>query len=530
MNTDPHSPVVLEFELAQPLRAIEDQLGAWLWAWLWPASAGDMLRPPPLLASGLRDEPAFLVVDRSNYTEQARTEKEQAERQHLLGHTLITFDEPERPSYDELNASNETVLLVTVDGAPPARLTVQDLGEGCLVRVTLHPLALACRSDELLLRGEIHVLHLTLPVVRCQLSRPSLASLMPGTPTAVARGALGRYFLGPAMFQVTDGTWVSPRLRQWTRSVPGAVSRIAEILGGQTYADPLEDPSGLLERMMEPARAIADGLRPDGGLGPRAPTRRSFDWGRRSTPARATDHTRADGPLDGVQHLLLLVTGDREIEARKGRYSELLAALREGPPGDWDAAMLQAEPFGRRLWAPSPATMPIAALALRGARRQRALPRFLEHGPWKVEPLGDDGLLVRASASSGPDGAVCHQREVAMGWIHGLIPPLQPELGDVASYDPDTRSVLVDTRHPHPRLNAFAEVAAWARDRAEDPNQPVDHVIAPFADPYLARLWLPYLWLCEIQVWTVQDETWTRIDRGYQPRWGRPGWFDWEAT
>lgn len=464
---------MLHLTARMPREEIARWIAPWLFEWIWPADAGDTWGAvPDVLARRPRMRAAFAPPTRGVDLE-------------VLGMEWIREVRPGGPA---------PLWITSLGGEAAADLQIEPVTGGVGLRVRLHETLAADRAIQQHVARRIAVLAALLDVeaVTARGPAPDGAAGMAEATASLQREATERAKRAAAGAVVSP--WDRARLR-WLQMVGSRAGWVS---------------------VTTPAR----------GESPPGPADHVAERGRRPRRARVSDLVTSAS--EGIPFAELWPEPAR---ARR------LVAWRDGAPfldvlGEHDALLRQMTELRCDVAViglgtlPAPSTpesvAPCAALLGPGARDRLVSARLLSWGPWRARALSDDRLLLEAQSVAATPGQAELQRSLTDQLWSGLLTPLHPELPGDVRYEAASRALVL---HPRSSRGAPREIAHLIGCARQAPaGMPVERVIARVEDPLAAALWLPILWLREVEVWTVQAGSWVRIDEDYAPGWEAPDW------
>lgn len=497
--------VNLELDLPIDLAEADRLLGPWLWSVVWPVTAGDLRALPPTLVAGLPPTPALLALPGAD---------EHADR---IG-GMVIFRDPD-------GAALGDAWIVSVGDQRPALLAMEARPEGCRLHLGLHPALAADASARRDLDMSLWGLPLAVPGMGLRVPTalaPEVKLLeVASSAQAVCTESDFRY----GFHWQASGVATSPRADAHASWQGRLLERAVEAVRDGAYAQ--DGPArrsllGRLARWRASRGALGRGGPPPCGL---------VDESFVSCPRRG--RTRPEQTVERRVERGLLARRSRRSERVEAPIETLIPLISsEARAGRLSLGAVGAPLERGSEWAPLTGDILPTSLLYLGPEHLGALvhERLLTHGPWKVERTAEGGALILLHHPRAPESAAQQQLELALPALQALLLPRSSALPEgLAEYDPDTRTVIVRPAERSRLAEELAQVVAFARSHAADPRRTVERVLAPIEDPALARLWSPHLWLRGIQVWTVLDGRWVRIDEGCVPTWGPPAWVGWDG-
>lgn len=534
----------VEIEIEAEWNLVLALLPSWLWAWLWPWRAGDREDVPPSLVAPIVAEPVSLPIHSFGFNlalDAARRKhggrrsgirpitrslpSDDASVARTLGVTrVLRYREPPAPGV-------RNNWLVEVNDQPPALLSLSPGDKASRLRIAFEPTLARSYPLRKQLARRLRALRVSLPWR--WVHRTSALDLedpeQPWEEQADACDLLLEAF--EAIETASKGGWLRPLDAQRARWSVAAMAALARSRAERDWLDDEEvhEALGAIGEMF----ADLDRAWPPGGAAQPEDPGASISVPSEATPEgeSARPGMSFDRPAKVERGRLILVGERGHRLTLDGVVAELLDELRaRASEPTWTLGLLAADRLGGTSLAGTATPglpWPTTAFFVKGSGQDWLVSRrLLAWGPWRVERSEGDLHFVQIHDADALEYTANRQIEAAASWLQGLFLPTDPRLPErVAEYDPDTRSILLRVTDTPPSSLDLAHVVAWARRHASGPEA-VERVVAPIQHPVLARLWLPFLWLREVQVWTVEDGAWTRIDEGYQPGWGRPGWVE----
>lgn len=492
------STIDLEFDA--PLDEIERLLAPWLWEWLWPWSAGDRLSEPPSLALGLELQPASVL--------------------HLLegDDGLVLFRDP-------LAGAVKGTWIVALDGEAPAMIGLWREPGISRLRIRLHPRLASSERASSFLAGKLKALRVFLRPRHAVVADGLLHRKLDDGTHGDRFYALLDLHLSAEASDRNNGAWLTPLAARRARWIPAASDALRDAIG----AGPLNEEESFAVKAVEEDISILLTLnRPEEAL----TTRAVVDEYREEEPTEGVPRLLGmpETPCAGLDGLAAMLSEDGSVVTMEGDLGRLLSWLRERATREpWLIGVLRSEEIEGKLTDVAPPASglpwPSTAFFVRGqGYAQLVSRRLMEWGPWLVERPQDDVSFALLHDPDASQRAAFAELWEAGDWLQGLFLPAEPTLPEeVAEYDPEARALFLWVEDAPPTSQDLAHVVAFARLHREG-SRVVERVIASIANPVLARLWLPFLWLREVEVWTSEAGAWTRIDQDYAPGWGLPPW------
>lgn len=464
---------MLHLTVRMPREEIGRWIAPWLFEWIWPVDAGDTWGAvPDVLSRRPRVRAAFAPPTRGVDLE-------------VLGLEWFREVRPGGPA---------PLWITSLGGEAAAELQIEPVTGGISLRVRLHETLAADQAIQQHVARRIAVLTALVDAESLALRELALdgAERLSEAVPLLQREAAEREQRACA------GALASPWDRVRLRWLQMAGSRAGWAVGAA------------------PARPEPAAVPPP----------RSADAGRRPRRSRVSDLLTS--PSEGIPFA--------ELWSEPGRARRLVAwrggALVVDVLGEHEALLRQMTELRCDLAViglgslPAPSTpetvAPCAALIGPGARDRLVSARLLSWGPWRARALAGDRLLLEAESMAATPRQAELQRSLTEHLWSGLLTPLTPELPGNVRYEAASRALVLHPRSTRSAPRELAHLIGCARQAPA--GMPVERVIARVEDPMAAALWLPILWLREVEVWTVQAGSWARIDEDYAPGWEAPDW------